>query len=426
MGKILLEDGVSALLLEDGTSALLTEGNITLALSAGSFSLIGKAVSFSRLFHRYWRIQVNTTYSNNSTRLQEIEMYTAIGGTDVCSGGTATASRASTDAPNAFDNNTGTAWDTLVAGGSLPDWIQYDFGAGNEKLIKGVGLIPNSTSLQCPKDLDVLYSDDGSTWTTAWSVTSASYPGGGGSGATFSKFSNPTYANHSLVMDVGSFTFNGQSASLSRQYTLALSAGSFALNGNAASFTYQVGHTLPLAPGSFAVIGQNASFTHGYRLSLGAGSFALTGESIAFNGNHALTLSSGSFALTGNPTGLARQLRIALSPGGSALNPTYNFLGNDAKLIAGRHSLLTSGLFTLTGSDVLLRRDLRLPLGCGLFIVTPGEASLTFKKGTSMLLGKVAVYPAYNGAPSIKPAYRGEPDIYPALNGAPILDRWVA
>lgn len=91
---------------------------------------------------------------------------------NVCVGGTATASSETPgyEAGYAFDGSTSTIWGNA---GVMPSWIQYDFGAGNEKIIGtykmnftsnttpymgGYGVSPNTWSFQG--------SNDGVNWTT--------------------------------------------------------------------------------------------------------------------------------------------------------------------------------------------------------------------------------------------------------------------
>jgi hypothetical protein len=75
---------------------------------------------------------------------------------------------------NAFDNNVGTYWQT--ASGSAGAWLGYDFGAGNEQTIVEISLQALSGfASRMPREFDVQYSDDASTWSTAWSCSFTSW-----------------------------------------------------------------------------------------------------------------------------------------------------------------------------------------------------------------------------------------------------------
>lgn len=332
-------DGVPQPAISSGSGAY------SLNCAAGSFTLTGNAATFNRSRHRYWRLNFTATYANNSVRLQEVELYTAVGGADVTGSGTASAEAG--NAAQAFDNNTGTEWDTLSGGGGLPDWLQYDFGAGNEKDIVSIGLFPNSTTLQCPKNFDVLYSDDGSTWTTYWSITNASFPGGGGAGSTFSKFTDPAHVNN---------------------YTLTCAAGSFAVTGVSALLSE--GKGIAGYAGAFTVSGQAVGFLRTYRLAANAGAFTVSGQSAGLGESHALTLSAGSFTLTGKDAALSKGIVAPLGAG------AFTVTGQSAGLGETHALSCAAGAFTLTGKDAGLGRNYKLTLATGAFTVTGYDVPL--------------------------------------------------
>ncbi|MBL0420518.1 discoidin domain-containing protein [Ramlibacter sp. AW1] len=117
--------------------------------------------------HRYWRVYVTANNSNGSTGYAgflELELRASIGGADECTGGTASASGVDgiNAAANAFDNNTSTRW---YSSGTLPSWIKYDFGAGNAKdIVEFAGKSPG-VAQYTPRDFELQYSDDNSSWT---------------------------------------------------------------------------------------------------------------------------------------------------------------------------------------------------------------------------------------------------------------------
>lgn len=123
--------------------------------------------------HRYWRILI-TAVNGDPTYLNiaEVELRESVGGADVTGSGTASASGTqggSFVAASAFDNNAGSGW-AMQYSGVLPQWLAYDFGAGNAKDIQQVALTCFYHS-QHPKAWQLQHSDDGTTWTSVpWSV----------------------------------------------------------------------------------------------------------------------------------------------------------------------------------------------------------------------------------------------------------------
>ena len=99
-------------------------------------------------------------------------------------------------ADKAFDDNRGTAansWHTTWSG--EPEWVQVDFGEGNEKIIRHYGLMgaafrPDYSA----RDWQLLASDDGESWTTMHEVYGASlvYVMWGGEPFTYYEFANET------------------------------------------------------------------------------------------------------------------------------------------------------------------------------------------------------------------------------------------
>lgn len=118
--------------------------------------------------HRYWRIYISANNGGTNTSLNEIEFYDAILGKNIATGGTPSASSSVFGyAPDAaFDGITYNGWSTTA----MPVWIKYDFGSA--KTIGGFGFhIGGSGGTEAPKDFELQWSDDNSTWTTYISKT---------------------------------------------------------------------------------------------------------------------------------------------------------------------------------------------------------------------------------------------------------------
>lgn len=120
--------------------------------------------------HQHWRINITALNNTGQGVLAELEMRTSLGGASVCTGGTPSALNAvGSAASNAFDGSTATAWMTSLAP-SLPTWLRYSFAAPVD--IVEVALKPHASYLtNTPKDFDLEWSDDGTTWTTLFSVS---------------------------------------------------------------------------------------------------------------------------------------------------------------------------------------------------------------------------------------------------------------
>lgn len=145
--------------------------------------------------HRYWRVYGRINAGDGSfTGVTEIEMAESAAGSDVTSTTFATSSGSfqAGSASSAFNNDfTG---DVAQWNGTGADkWLGQDFGAGNEKDIIEVRIRPNKDAANRTfAAFDIQYSDDGTNYTTLWSVR---YTGWSvGTTVTFSKpGSGPAY-----------------------------------------------------------------------------------------------------------------------------------------------------------------------------------------------------------------------------------------
>jgi hypothetical protein len=134
--------------------------------------------------HRYWRIKATTTNGTepNIVAVAEVEMYTSATGADVCTGGTALSDSNGygTAASGAFNNTYGDTSLWICNNTGTAAYIGYDFGSGNDKDIVQVGIWPRPSTwyYQAPQGFDIQYSDDGSSWTTSYSITGVSWDKG--------------------------------------------------------------------------------------------------------------------------------------------------------------------------------------------------------------------------------------------------------
>lgn len=109
--------------------------------------------------HRYWGVTFLSTVGEQYAGLAEIEMAATVGGSDQCSGGTASASSVNPGADVAaklFDDNNTTAW--AGTKGAL-DWVMYDFGVPVD--VAEVRMRARSTlPAQAPRAFSIWGSDD--------------------------------------------------------------------------------------------------------------------------------------------------------------------------------------------------------------------------------------------------------------------------
>jgi hypothetical protein len=117
-----------------------------------------------------WRVYVTEDTSFfQSSLVAEITMATSVGGSDECTGGTASSS--SGTAANAFDNNAGT-WCQFSA--QAPQWIEYQFATSKKILEFSIDSIDASRAIKSFS----LQAYIGTTWVTVFSITNQSWTNG--------------------------------------------------------------------------------------------------------------------------------------------------------------------------------------------------------------------------------------------------------
>jgi hypothetical protein len=115
-----------------------------------------------------WRVYVTAVNGASETAITEVTMASSAGGSDLCTGGTPSAS-SGTAATNAFDANAGTWW---VSSGGGTQWIEYQFAGAVSIVQYSVKHLPSGGGYgpYAPKDFK-LQSFDGSGWVDADSQT---------------------------------------------------------------------------------------------------------------------------------------------------------------------------------------------------------------------------------------------------------------
>lgn len=126
--------------------------------------------------HAYWRVNITSNYgSSTSQRCSELRFFDPSGSQIPTVGGTATASAVTTVDPtlvaaNAFDGDPNTFYRSNTAPETTPVFIAYQFTAPVTVASVSYQMTADNI-LAGAKNFTVQYSDDGSAWTTAWTVT---------------------------------------------------------------------------------------------------------------------------------------------------------------------------------------------------------------------------------------------------------------
>lgn len=131
------------------------------------------------LAHRYWRIFAIRAQGSGSYRaIADLELRATVGGADqTVPGGTCSSSpAASVPAANAFDASLATYWES-----SGPAYLRYDFGAGNEKVVREIAIKAMTDATwytETPREFHIQFSDDDVTWITAATHNDAIFTSG--------------------------------------------------------------------------------------------------------------------------------------------------------------------------------------------------------------------------------------------------------
>jgi hypothetical protein len=123
--------------------------------------------------HSYWRVYVPANRTQNGIwSVGEVQFRAAAGGPDQATGGTASAFSAASPAGNAFDDDAATPSASTDATRGQAQWVRYAFAAPVE--VAQVYLAARN-DIYGPDEgagaLEVQYSDNGTTWATAWAVS---------------------------------------------------------------------------------------------------------------------------------------------------------------------------------------------------------------------------------------------------------------
>jgi hypothetical protein len=123
-----------------------------------------------------WRLLCHTPQNGGANiSVAEIEMHTAYGGTDICTGGTVNASYDNGSFPkgNAFDNNPATFWWT----DANEQWIEYQFASPVAVVEMSISARNDGFYNDSPKSFEIQYYN-GSTYVTVANLTNQVWTNG--------------------------------------------------------------------------------------------------------------------------------------------------------------------------------------------------------------------------------------------------------
>lgn len=123
--------------------------------------------------HRYWRLAFSANNGGAVTDVSEIELRAEPGGANIASGGTilGSADDGTNIVANAFDGDPDTYASLAIAAvGNDVIFLGYDFGNSPQEIEEIVVACNSGTAANYPKEIWVLYSDDGFSWKVKWAI----------------------------------------------------------------------------------------------------------------------------------------------------------------------------------------------------------------------------------------------------------------
>ncbi|NQU33838.1 MAG: tail fiber domain-containing protein [Bacteroidetes bacterium] len=178
-------------------------------------------------------------------------------GSDLCSGGTVTASSSYTTyiAERSVDDNNSTEW---LCNNALPSTLQYDLGSGNSKRIAKYRVYYSHPSSydHSPKDWTFQSSDDGSSWTTLDTQTSQDWTADGWKDYTFSNTTEYQYYRINISDNKGADNnvqineLEIMEESLSSHTTLFVKSNQVGVGTSSPSATLDIVGTMQLTDGN--------------------------------------------------------------------------------------------------------------------------------------------------------------------------------
>ena len=185
--------------------------------------------------HAWWQLNCTGNDGGNAYGLLQLQVRTSIGGGQAATGGTATASETFDGAGGPYDLSHALANTGLYSGvdASNPQFLRYHFASAVDiAQIMIQARNDGGEQAQAPDTFDVQYSDDGTTWTTKWSVSTSGW--GSGETRTFAPAGSET-STASLALTGVSFAAVAQFAN--ETFTAALALVGISIKANVVDVT---------------------------------------------------------------------------------------------------------------------------------------------------------------------------------------------
>lgn len=185
--------------------------------------------------HAWWQLNCTGNDGGNAYGLLQLQFRTSIGGGQAATGGTATASETFDGAGGPYDLSHALANTGLYSGvdASNPQFLRYHFASAVDiAQIMIQARSDGGEQDQAPDTFDVQYSDDGTTWTTKWSVSTSGW--GSGETRTFAPAGSET-STASLALTGVSFAAVAQFAN--ETFTAALALVGISIKANVVDVT---------------------------------------------------------------------------------------------------------------------------------------------------------------------------------------------
>ena len=112
---------------------------------------------------QYWRVYITANNGGSRASFYEVELRGTAGGSNLCTGGTVNANDQWDPASQALDGNTATRWSS----NGTPAWWSYAFPSA----VQITQIVITADSTDAPRDFQLQWSLNGSTWIAAASFT---------------------------------------------------------------------------------------------------------------------------------------------------------------------------------------------------------------------------------------------------------------
>ena len=187
----------------------------------------------------------------------------------------------------------------------------------------------------------------------------------------------PRSASRVIQPELGTLTYAGQPVGLSRTRLLITAGTSYTSSGRSARTLFN--RRLAAERGTFTLSGQDTSLRHARRLPIEAGEYTSTGYDAITTASRVLRTDPQAFTIQGQSTAYLKYKIYYLFPAAA----TYAITGQDTATKYGRATKADAGSFTTEGFDLSTRYDRAIHTDPA-EIVTEGQP-LTLRKARRLV-----------------------------------------